>query len=51
MSGYVALQATLGHFSARRHVAIDNALLLCAFTAVSAAVTIATTHLAPYVFP
>jgi heme/copper-type cytochrome/quinol oxidase subunit 3 len=48
---FVKVQAWLGFFDDRRHLAVENVVLLWGFTATSAAVTVATLYLTPYVLP
>jgi heme/copper-type cytochrome/quinol oxidase subunit 3 len=48
---YVKVQAWLGFFNARRHLAVENVSMLWIFTAVSGAVVVATLYLSPYVLP
>ncbi|MBI4345719.1 MAG: hypothetical protein HY553_02620 [Elusimicrobia bacterium] len=48
---FVLVQAWLGFFNDRRHVAVENVALLWAFTAASAAITVGTLYVSPYLLP
>jgi cytochrome c oxidase subunit 1/cytochrome c oxidase subunit I+III len=48
---FVKMQAWLGFFDARRHLAVENVALLWGFTAASAAVTVGTLYVSPLLLP